>query len=73
MQTEMKINVTLTDYQKARINEQIVGKANIMKACEYADISFQSFNRAMDGKPLKNDQRDLLLSFCDLVEGKTAA
>lgn len=67
------LNITLTASQKKRINESIVNKANINKACGYAGISTRYFNRALDGGNIKSDKRDLLLSFCDLVEGKSAA
>lgn len=70
---ELKVNVTLNPEQKARIREQIVEKANVMKAIDYADISYETFNNSLKGGRMKSDQRDKLIQFCDLVEGKTAA
>lgn len=71
--TPASLNVILTASQKKRINDSIVSKANINKACGYAGISTRYFNRALEGSQIKSDKRDLLLSFCDLVEGKTVA
>lgn len=71
--TPVSVNVTLTKGQIKKLQEQIVDKANINKACGYAGISTRYFNRALDGGNIKSDKRDLLLSFCDLVEGKNAA
>lgn len=63
------INVTLTPEQVDRMKAQIVAKANIYKACSYADISTRTFNKALEGGIIKSDQRDSLLAFCDKVEG----
>lgn len=71
--TPKSINVILSAAQKRRMSESIINKSNINKACGYAGIATRYLHKALNGGNIKSDKRDLLLAFCDLVEGKTAA
>jgi len=66
---EIRFNVTLTTEQVERIREQIVNKNNRVSGCQYAGIRTDRLDKILEGATLKNDERDLLMKFCDIVEG----
>lgn len=65
----VRLNVTLSKSEIARVNKLVVDQLNISKACEYAELNYRTFNRGLEGLAIKDDQRDKLLKFCDIVEG----
>lgn len=73
--TSITFRVSLSKYEKARMKKVIVATKNLNSACVYAGINDRTFHRALNekGKQIKSDQRDKLLQFCDIVEGKNIA
>lgn len=68
-ETEIRFNVTLTEDEKALVKDQIVKKRNRVIACNYAGIRPSRLNTILAGGTLKNTERDLLLGFCNKVNG----
>lgn len=67
--SQIKYNVTLTPPQIERVNAQVVEKKNRVAACSYAGIRPGRLAGILTGSSLKNDERDMLMKFCDVVEG----
>lgn len=72
--TTVTFRVSLSKHEKSRIRKLIVKTKNLNAACVYAGINDRTFNRALnESHAIKSDQRDKLISFCDLVEGTNVA
>jgi len=67
---QIKFNVTLSADEKKKVQAHVIDKRNRVAACDYAGIRTSRLDEIMGGATLKNDERDLLIDFCGIVEGK---
>lgn len=65
-------SVRLTKPQIERFKRLIVKDENIKNACEFSNINYRTFRKALKGNhAIKEEQRDKLTEFCDILENKT--
>lgn len=65
------VKTDLTEKQKNRINALVIKKKNLNRACAFAGINTRTLKLAVLKRgPIRSDQRDAVLQFCDMVEGK---
>lgn len=71
--TDLRANIKLSEADKEVINMLIIGQRNVVKACEFADIHYLTFRKAVNGDGLMLvRQRKRLLEFCDGVMVQSA-
>lgn len=67
-------SVKLTAKEVARFKKMIIDNENVTNACTYARINYRTFTKAISGQTtIRVKQRDRLNTFCDLLQGKSAA
>lgn len=69
-QTHIPFNVSLTKTQRARVKELVSKNRNVNRACLFAGMNDRTYHKALRGTMIKNYQRDRLMEFCDMIEGK---
>lgn len=62
------LNVLLSTDDRDIIRTYILNTSNKIRACHYAKIHWQTFDKAMLGGPVKLRQRTALLQYCSLVK-----
>lgn len=67
------VTVALDPAERAAIKRDIVKMNYGRKACIFARINFRTFRKALKGHPIKVDQRNKLVRFCELVKQLQAA
>lgn len=67
---EVLVKVTLKKSEVALIKKQIEG--NVVNACNYADIHYNTLQKALSGSAIKREQREKLLEFCEIIKKEKA-
>lgn len=71
---KIRVKVILNKEQITLIKTELKNSGLIYKALNYADLHYNTlYKRALVGKPIKKEQRDKLIKFCEFVKQQKAA